>query len=81
MEILLLRLSGYAFLRSTLVSICVLFALFLGFSQAAIATPLKLVDNVRSVWTDKSGLDGEFTFVVIGDTRSNTKYSLHFSTR
>jgi 3',5'-cyclic-AMP phosphodiesterase len=62
--------------RSFRLTICLSFFLLLGFVQQVYSVPLKITDNIRAVWSDKSGLDGEFTFVVIGDTRDNDKVFL-----
>ncbi|MEP0814358.1 MAG: metallophosphoesterase [bacterium] len=34
------------------------------------AAPLSLAENIRAIWSDKSGVDGGFTFIVVGDNRS-----------
>ncbi|MCD6118918.1 metallophosphoesterase [bacterium] len=42
----------------------------------ASAVPLSVRENIHTIWADKTGLDGGFTFIVIGDTREGDKVHL-----
>ncbi len=41
--------------------------------QAGIAAELSNRANIQKIWADKSGLDGGFTFIVVGDSREGDR--------